>query len=70
MSLLAAAPRGDAAERTGAAVGERARRHFGMIVADGELRQQHVIAVYDLARKAGFENIHFVPPPVLNSKIR
>ena len=32
------------------------------IAADGELRQQYVMAVYDAARKAGFDKIHFVPP--------
>jgi biopolymer transport protein ExbD len=39
------------------------------IAADGDLRQQYVIRIYDTARKAGFEKIHFVPPPVLNMKI-
>jgi biopolymer transport protein ExbD len=39
------------------------------IAADGELRQQHVMAVYDTARKAGFDKIHFVPPPVLRAKL-
>ncbi len=40
------------------------------IAADGELRQQYVIAVYDAARKAGFDKIHFVPPPVLSAKLK
>jgi biopolymer transport protein ExbD len=40
------------------------------IAADGELRQQYVMAVYDTCKKAGFEKIHFVPPPVLNTKIK
>jgi biopolymer transport protein ExbD len=40
------------------------------IAADGELRQQYVMGVYDTAKKAGFVNIHFVPPPVLNTKIK
>ncbi len=40
------------------------------IAADGELRQQYVMAVYDTAKKAGFDKIHFVPPPVLNTKIK
>jgi biopolymer transport protein ExbD len=40
------------------------------IAADGELRQQYVIAVYDAARKAGFDKIHFVPPPVLRTKLK
>jgi biopolymer transport protein ExbD len=40
------------------------------IAADGEMRQQYVMAVYDAARKAGFDKIHFVPPPVLNTKLK
>ena len=40
------------------------------IAADGELRQQYVVMVYDVARKAGYEKIHFVPPPVLNTKLK
>lgn len=40
------------------------------IEADGELRQQYVVAVHDAARRAGFEKVHFVPPPVLNAKIK
>ncbi len=40
------------------------------IAADGELRQQYVMGVYDTAKKAGFVNIHFVPPPVLNTKTK
>ena len=40
------------------------------IAADGELRQQYVMAVYDTCKKAGFDKIHFVPPPVLNTKIK
>jgi biopolymer transport protein ExbD len=39
------------------------------IAADGELRQQYVMGVYDTAKKAGFDKIHFVPPPVLNIKL-
>ncbi len=39
------------------------------IAADAELRQQYVMQVYDTAKKAQFRNIHFVPPPVLNTKI-
>jgi biopolymer transport protein ExbD len=35
------------------------------IAADGELRQLHLMKVYDAARKAGFENVHFVAPPKL-----
>jgi biopolymer transport protein ExbD len=40
------------------------------IAADGELRQQYVMGVYDTCKKAGFDKIHFVPPPVLNTKIK
>jgi biopolymer transport protein ExbD len=40
------------------------------IAADGELRQQYVMAVYDTARKAGFDKIHFVPPPLLSAKLK
>jgi biopolymer transport protein ExbD len=40
------------------------------IAADGDLRQQYVMAVYDTARKAGFDKVHFVPPPVLNAKAK
>jgi biopolymer transport protein ExbD len=40
------------------------------IVADGELRQQYVVGVYDACKKAGFVNIFFVPPPLLNTKLR
>ena len=39
------------------------------IVGDGELRQQYVMMVYDVCKKAGFEKIHFVPPSLLNAKI-
>jgi biopolymer transport protein ExbD len=39
------------------------------IAADGDLRQQYVMQVYDTCKKAGFDKIHFVPPPVLNTKI-
>jgi biopolymer transport protein ExbD len=39
------------------------------IAADGELRQQYVMEVYDTAKKAGFDKLHFVPPPVLNTKL-
>lgn len=40
------------------------------IAADGELRQQYVMMIYDTCKKAGFDKIHFVPPPVLNSKLK
>lgn len=39
------------------------------IAADGDLRQQYVMDVYNTAKEAGFVNIHFVPPPVLNAKL-
>ncbi|HZZ81345.1 MAG TPA: biopolymer transporter ExbD [Gemmataceae bacterium] len=39
------------------------------IAADGDLRQQYVMEIYDTGKKAGFDKIHFVPPPVLNSKL-
>ncbi len=39
------------------------------IAADADLRQQYIMQVYDTAKKAQFKNIHFVPPPVLNTKI-
>ena len=34
------------------------------IAADGDLRQQYVMMVYDTCKRAGFEKLHFVPPPV------
>ena len=49
------------------------------IAADGELRQQYVMMIYDTIKGAkikdgdktmAFEKIHFVPPPVLNSKLK
>lgn len=40
------------------------------IAADGDTRQQYIMAVYDTCKKAGFDKLHFVPPPVLNSKIQ
>jgi biopolymer transport protein ExbD len=39
------------------------------IAADGDLRQEYVMRVYDTCKRAGFDKLHFVPPPVLNSKI-
>jgi biopolymer transport protein ExbD len=39
------------------------------IAADGELKQQYIMMIYDTAKKSGFANIHFVPPPVLNAKL-
>lgn len=49
------------------------------IAADGDLRQQYVMMIYDTIKLArikdgdktvGFEKIHFVPPPVLNAKFK
>jgi biopolymer transport protein ExbD len=50
------------------------------IAADGELRQQYVMMIYDTIKGAkikdadnksiGFEKIHFVPPPVLNANFK
>lgn len=34
------------------------------IAADGGLRYQFVLQVYDAAKRAGFEKIHFVPPAI------
>jgi biopolymer transport protein ExbD len=38
------------------------------IEADGKLRQQFVIDVYDVCKNAGFAKIHFVPPPRTGEK--
>ena len=40
------------------------------IAADGDTRQQYIMMTYDTCKKAGFDKLHFVPPPVLNSKIQ
>jgi biopolymer transport protein ExbD len=40
------------------------------IAAEGELRQQYIMKLYDAGKKAGYANIHFVPPPVLNTKFK
>jgi len=40
------------------------------IAAEGELRQQYIMLMYDAGKKAGYQNIHFVPPPVLNAKFK
>jgi biopolymer transport protein ExbD len=34
------------------------------IAADGGLRYQYVLQVYDAAKRAGYEKIHFVPPAI------
>ncbi|HZZ81346.1 MAG TPA: biopolymer transporter ExbD [Gemmataceae bacterium] len=39
------------------------------IAADGDLRQQYVMDIYDTAKRAGFDKIHFVPPSALNTKL-
>jgi biopolymer transport protein ExbD len=35
------------------------------IAADGDLRQEYVMEIYDTCKQAQFSQIHFVPPPVL-----
>ena len=40
------------------------------LAADGELKQQYVMMVYSAAKRAGYVNIHFVPPPVLSTKLK
>jgi biopolymer transport protein ExbD len=39
------------------------------IAADGGLRYQYVLQVYDAAKRAGFDKIHFVPPAI-KSKLK
>ena len=39
------------------------------IEGDTDLRQQYVMAVFDTCKRAGFGKLHFVPPPVLKSKL-
>jgi biopolymer transport protein ExbD len=34
------------------------------IAADGGLRYQYVLQVYDCAKRAGYDKIHFVPPAI------
>ncbi len=34
------------------------------IEGDGDLKQMYVMMVYDACKKAGFNKIHFVPPPL------
>src|SRR4051794_32149382 len=38
--------------------------------AENDLRQQYVMMAYDTCKKAGFDKIHFVPPPILNAKLK
>ena len=40
------------------------------IAGDGGLKQRYIMSAYDAAKKAGFSKIHFVPPPVLDSKLK
>ncbi|MSQ93002.1 MAG: hypothetical protein EXR98_00430 [Gemmataceae bacterium] len=40
------------------------------IAPDGDLRQEYVMAIYDTCRAAGYGHVHFVPPPVLNTKLK
>jgi len=37
------------------------------IEGDGDLRQQYVMLVYDVCRKAGFMQVGFVPPPLTST---
>lgn len=37
------------------------------IEADGDLRQEYVLEVYDICKQSGFPKIHFVPPPLLRN---
>lgn len=32
--------------------------------AEAELRQEYVMQIYDVCKRAGFSKIHFVPPPI------
>jgi biopolymer transport protein ExbD len=63
--LVGMAPKGAGKD----ASSEKAKAHL-KIAADGELRQQYVMMLYDAGKKAGFQNINFVPPPVLNTKFK
>jgi len=40
------------------------------VAGDGGLKQQYIMSAYDAAKRAGYSKVHFVPPPVLNSKIK
>ena len=40
------------------------------LAPDGDLKQEYVMKVFDTCKRAGFGNVHFVPPPVLNTKIK
>ena len=39
------------------------------IAGDGGLRYQYLLKVYDAGKRAGFEKIHFVPPPLNKTKL-
>ncbi|MBI2803790.1 MAG: biopolymer transporter ExbD [Planctomycetes bacterium] len=39
------------------------------IAPDGDLRQEYVMVLYDACKNAGYSKVHFVPPPVLNTKL-
>ncbi len=53
-----------------AMVGKGSTKANLKIAPDGDLRQEYVMAVYDTCKNAGFSKVHFVPPPVLNTKIK
>jgi biopolymer transport protein ExbD len=40
------------------------------LAPDGDLKQEYVMKIFDTCKRAGFTNVHFVPPPVLNTKIK
>lgn len=40
------------------------------IECDSDLRVRYKMQVYDTCKKAGFDKIHFVPPPVLISNLK
>jgi biopolymer transport protein ExbD len=63
--LVSMAPKGGGKD----AKSEKSKMHL-KIAAEGELRQQYVLMLYDAAKKAGYLNISFVPPPVLNTKFK
>ena len=39
------------------------------IEGDSDLRQRYIMEVYDTCKKAGFDKLHFVPPPVMKTKL-
>jgi biopolymer transport protein ExbD len=38
--------------------------------ADNDMRQEYFMMAYDTCKRAGFDKIHFVPPPLLKSKLK